>query len=320
MGIVALAAVLTFALGADSGAGQQLSAAGADSGELSVAQVASCTSQNLLTNGDAEAGPINTTGSAKEPPSGWETTGQMRALAYGTATWPSADDPGPPNRGEALFIGGPSDPISTITQRIDLASRAATIDAGLLTYALCGWLGGFGSQGDVATLSVTFEGQSGLELEVDSIGPVEREDREDTTALLERSTEGSVPAGTRTAVILLLADRLTGASNDGYADNLVFTVAGELPSLPPGGPTRAIPLLSGFALLSWSGPDTPVTQAIASIADSVEGIWTWDIPTRSFRFYSPTAPSFLNSLETLRFLDAFWILLDRSLTWEMPTQ
>ena len=284
-----------------------------------MAQVASCTSENLLTNGGAEDGPINITGSATEPPTGWETTGNMRALAYGTANWPSADDPGPPDRGVALFVGGPSDPISTITQRINLTSRAAAIDAGLLTYALCGWLGGFDSQGDAATLSVTFEDQAGLELGVDAIGPVLREDREDTTALLERSTQGSVPSGTRTAVVVLLADRVGGVSNDGYADELRFTVAGDLPA-PPQGPTRSIQLLSGFALLSWSGGDTPVAQAIAPIADSVEGIWTWDIPTRSFRFFSPTASGFLNSLRTLRFLDAFWILVDRPLTWEMPTR
>ena len=198
-----------------------------------MAQVASCTSENLLTNGGAEDGPINITGSATEPPTGWETTGNMRALAYGTANWPSADDPGPPDRGVALFVGGPSDPISTITQRINLTSRAAAIDAGLLTYALCGWLGGFDSQGDAATLSVTFEDQAGLELGVDAIGPVLREDREDTTALLERSTQGSVPSGTRTAVVVLLADRVGGVSNDGYADELRFTVAG--------GPSRATP-------------------------------------------------------------------------------
>ena len=93
------------------------------------------------------------------------------------------------------------------------------------------------------------------------------------------------------------------------------------PGQPPVvGPTRTIRLLSGFALLGWTGPDTPVAQAIAPIANVVLGIWTWEIPSQSFRFYSPTALAFLNSLETLRFGDGFWILVDRAVTWDMPVQ
>ena len=89
---------------------------------------------------------------------------------------------------------------------------------------------------------------------------------------------------------------------------------------PVDGPTRAIQLLSGFALLGWTGPDTPVAEAIAPIADVVLGVWTWEIPSQSFRFFSPTAPAFLNSLQTLQFGDGFWILVSRAVTWELPVQ
>ena len=54
--------------------------------EVHVAQGASCDGMNLLTNDDGEAGVVNMSFGATEPPVGRETGGSLRIVAYGTAT------------------------------------------------------------------------------------------------------------------------------------------------------------------------------------------------------------------------------------------
>ncbi len=48
-------------------------------------------------------------------------------------------------------------------------------------YALSGWLGGFSSQGDNATLVVTFENSSGKAVGTTKIGPVTAAQRKDVS-------------------------------------------------------------------------------------------------------------------------------------------
>jgi uncharacterized protein (TIGR03437 family) len=53
-----------------------------------------------------------------------------------------------------------------------------------------------------------------------SMGPVTASDRNNQTVLLPRRAAGQVPIGTRKIEVLLEISRVTGAYNDGYADNL----------------------------------------------------------------------------------------------------
>ena len=315
------------------GGGHSPRAAAAQLDGPTVAQLAACDSGNLLANGDAEAGPVNTTHGGTDPPSGWVTTGSLRILAYGTSTFPAATDPGPPDRGGALFVGGPSSKTSTITQTFSLAAQAQAIDDGRLDYALCGWLGGFGGQDDAATLSVTFQNGAGVAVGFGSIGPALDAERGGVTALVEKSTSGAVPAGTRTAIVVLTAERVAGNSNDGYADNLVFTVAeGEVPppddepppdeGPPPTLPDAGFPLIvqtlqPGWHLVGWSGATTG-RNAFDFITGRFDAGFTFNPNTKQFRQFRPTAPDFLNNLDQVAFGDGVWIFIEEESTWLQP--
>ena len=258
----------------------------------------------------------------------------MRILAYGTSTFPAASDPGPPDRGQALFLGGPASLTSTITQRIDLAPRATAIDDGRLSYALCGWLGGFGTQDDAATLSVTFADADGTVLGSGSIGPVLAADRGDVTALVERSTAGTVPATARAAVVELVAARVAGNSNDGYADNLHFAVEEGAPPPPPETvpipdldlpgivteaewPLVVYPMEPGWHLVGWSGATTG-QEAFDFITGRFAAGFTFDPNSKEFPQFRPTAPSLLNTLDQVGFGDGVWIRVEEESTWLQP--
>ena len=59
-------------------------------------------------------------------------------------------------------------------------------------------------------------------------------------------------------------------------------------------------------------------DAIAGITNSVTRLFTWDLNLEAFLTFGPNAPAFVNSLDTLRYADGFWILLNAPVTWDMP--
>lgn len=181
---------------------------------------------NLIVNGDAEAGPG--TPDAMKPVTdipGWMTKGRFDVVAYGArGDVPAADDPGPPDRGKNFFTGGFNDPISTATQRVDVSSQSAAIDAGV-TYTLSGWVGGYATQADGAVVAIQLTDANGRGLGQAEIGPVTPSDRGSRTSFLQRSASGVVPKGTRKIVVTVTMTRRDGAYNDGYADNLSLVLA-----------------------------------------------------------------------------------------------
>jgi len=177
---------------------------------------------NLIVNGDAESGAGDTSFPADIPVSvpGWTQFAGFTAVDYTIGSgYPTPSDPGPAIRGNNFLTGGQVTP-STGSQSIDVSIGAATIDSGVVTYDLSGFLGGFDTQDDNAVLTATFRDGAAASLGSASIGPVTRGDRGDATGLLLRSTSGNVPPNTRTIDILLTFTRLQGLDNDGYADNL----------------------------------------------------------------------------------------------------
>jgi hypothetical protein len=183
------------------------------------------TSCNLIVNGNAEAAVGSADGTPVATPS-WYSSGQATAAQYGVNGWPALTDSGPADRGLNLFSGGPADDMSSLTQSVSVSQFASLIDTGGVTYALSGWLGGFSSQDDNATLTVTFQNASNAALGTGSIGPVMASDRSSATGLLQRSSTGAVPAGTRTVYVVLSLIRASGTANDGYADNLSLVLSG----------------------------------------------------------------------------------------------
>ena len=175
---------------------------------------------NLVVNGDAEAelgAPDNT---KVVKPSGWTTTGHFTAVMYGASGgFPDAMSPGPPERGKSLFEGGNAAK-STGTQSISLVADGADIDAGAVTFAFSGWVGGYASQGDFATVSVDFAGAGGAKLGRTVLPSATAASRRSVTGLVHESASGTVPKGARSAIVTIVLTRVDGEYDDGSADDI----------------------------------------------------------------------------------------------------
>ena len=209
-------------------------------------------STNLLVNPGAEFGDPSLSGYSSVTVPGWTVTGTPTVIKYGTARrlpWPLGS-PGPtlpallgfprsqngPPDGAVQFFGGGNVATSTLTQTVDLSGAAGQIDHGAVPYTLSGWLGGFLEDPSEASVTVAFLAADQSPLGAGKIGPVTVLDRRLKTELLARETTGTIPAGTRSArVVVTLKDcnPVIGNYNNAYADNISLTVGAPLPPPPP---------------------------------------------------------------------------------------
>jgi hypothetical protein len=159
------------------------------------------------------------------PPKSWARTGAPTVVCWANGGgFPTNSDPGPPNRGLGFTAGGDGIAQSVLTQTPSVAGLSIPIDAGTATFNMAAYLGGFLSQNDNATMSVTWRDGTGATLGSASIGPVTPADRGNATGLLLRRTNGSVPVGTRSALIVITLTRVDGIYNDGYVDAAVLKI------------------------------------------------------------------------------------------------
>lgn len=187
---------------------------------------------NLLENPGAEAG----NGAANEtdvfaPPS-WLATGNVTAVQYDTASFPSKDDFGPPaaERGKNLFAGGPGSAHSSLFQAIDVSAGAADIDAGGLPFMLQGWFGGYSALGDSVSMTVEFVDKDLNPISDVTIGPVTDLDRGQQTGLKFVMAMCDVPMGTRDLWVTVDFVRDGNYSyNHGFADNLSVEITKAVP-------------------------------------------------------------------------------------------
>lgn len=184
---------------------------------------------NLVVNGDAEANVGSASGNDVIHPTGWTSNGTPTVVKYGASGFPSATGPGPANRGKNFFAGGPSgEKESDFFQTIDVSSLAASIDAHQVQYNLAAFIGGFSSQEDDATVFANFQGGTVSQA---SIGPVSATQRAGKTGLLSRTTQGTIPAGTRKIQVQMHFEAVTGGYIDGYVDNVsvILTSTASVP-------------------------------------------------------------------------------------------
>src|SRR5262249_37751583 len=127
---------------------------------------------NLIANAGAEAGPASSDGNTVEPIARWTTTGKATVGQYGSARGGVGSIPGPNDRGQNFFAGGPNNASSSVTQTIDVSAAASTIDGGAVTFALGGYLGGVSNQDDAAGLTATFKDGNGVTLGTAALTPV----------------------------------------------------------------------------------------------------------------------------------------------------
>ena len=204
---------------------------------------------NLVVNGGAEAGAGGNGNTVVAVP-GWTTTGRFTVVRYDAGNgFPAAASPGSPTRGANFFSGGPSAFNASASQTIALGGfdgLGALIDAGAVEFTLAGWLGGWDRQDDNAVLRAQFLGDDAGVLGSASIGPVLGYDRGLVTGMLFRSVAGALPVGTRSVALTLtmtVPNQGAGDYNDGYADDLSFTLA------RPAAPATTVPEPATVALL-----------------------------------------------------------------------
>ncbi|MBK9946749.1 MAG: hypothetical protein IPP12_06120 [Nitrospira sp.] len=205
--------------------------------------------QNLIFNGDAESDIGSTTGAVIGAVTGFTTAGNFTVVKYGTSGgFPLPTSPGPVDRGLNFFAGGPNNSASSAYQVIDVSSIASSIDLGSMRYQLSGFLGGYTDhQNDQAVLTARFLNSDDSPIGIGSIGPVLNADRNNVTGLLERTTEGAVPVGSRSIEIRLALTRTAGSYNDGYADNLTLKLT---PVPVPAAALLFVPGLIGIGVLA----------------------------------------------------------------------
>jgi hypothetical protein len=179
---------------------------------------------NLVINGDAEANAGANGDTAVVAPQGWTTKGPFTVVQYGANAFPTAQDPGPSDRGKNFFAGGPGATQSSATQVIDVSGGGGGIDSGSKRYDLSAYLGGTRDEGDSATVVATFEDSDGRPLGSATIGPVTEVGRRSRTGLIKSETTGAVPRGTRKVQVQVRSTRVVGNYNDGYADDVSLTI------------------------------------------------------------------------------------------------
>ncbi len=190
---------------------------------------------NLIVNSDAEAGGLGPTSNTVVAVPGWTTTSTFTIHQYGDSNYMLYTDPGPSNRGNNFFYGGPGGTPSTGTQNIGVTGGAGLINTGNVSFALSGWFGGYDGQDDNAVLTASFLDANNILLGSSSIGGVSSSDRNGASGLLFRASNGSVPVGTQNINVLLTMTRLQGSDNDGYADNLSLVLTASTASVPEPG-------------------------------------------------------------------------------------
>lgn len=207
------------------------------------------TAANLLQDGDSECATASASGYDDITVPGWTQTGVPSVVGYTVGNgFPGPSTPGPADRGNQFLSGGPVGD-STLTQSVDLSSAAVLIDTGVVTFSLSGWLGGYSSEASSTTVTAAFLNAQGATLGSGQIGPVTHTDRGNATKLLQRTATAAVPAGTRSAqiVVHLNGDPARNANNqynDAYADSLSFSIS--VPVTVPSAPVPPAASVPGF--------------------------------------------------------------------------
>ncbi len=185
--------------------------------------------RNLISNGDAEANSGTNNYATNRGIAWWFDIASATLGVYGSnPNFPSLASPGPADRGDNFFLGGTTN--GWISQRIDISDVAEEVDGLGVDYLLSGWFGGVGLQEDRAGLTARFLNASGSTLGSNTIGNVSAADRLGVTGLLERTSQGVLPPGSR-YVEFSLTNHAASSPNDASADNLSFVLTPIVPIL-----------------------------------------------------------------------------------------
>src|SRR5579863_3823610 len=180
---------------------------------------------NLLLNPGAEDGYGSFSGNDLLAIPDWTTFGNFNVVDYGAAGFPDAPEAVPIGGGNHFFAGGPNSASSSAYQDVSFADLATDIDNGGIVATLSGYLGGYLEDNDHIALSATWLDSFGDALGSFTLPIIEAAARGFTTGFQFVSSTVLVPAGAVGARISMAATRATGSFDDGYADNLSFTLS-----------------------------------------------------------------------------------------------
>jgi phosphoesterase family protein len=205
---------------------------------------------NLLVNPGAEVGGASQHGWAAVTIPGWRiTSGLPTVVRYGNSGFPGAKAAGPAHRGRQMFVGGAGGK-ATLIQRVALLTPAGGALAPRTSFRLSAWVGGSTTSHTVA--QVRFFSAAGRALGASTTPAVSQAQRGADKTMVRRAVSGQIPAGARTAKVIVRLD--TSLTNDdgpdapmvGYnralADNVSFSVGAKVrrpPALVP--PVARVP-------------------------------------------------------------------------------
>jgi len=174
---------------------------------------------NLIKNGNAEAG-LGGNYEAVPVPDWNVITGGFTVIKWDApGGYPASTDPGPADRGLNYFGGGFNDSYSAAYQVTD------TLDnVGNVAFYASGYFGGFGSQSDYSQLTIKFLDEYSSIIGYAWLGEATPVERNYVTGLVFKEISGITPVGTTKIEFLLEMNRQQGSANDGYADNLFFSI------------------------------------------------------------------------------------------------
>ena len=206
------------------------------------------TTRNLLVNGDAELQRCTDDWTAQTSTPGWRVVrGAASMLCYSAFNYAAETliTPSPAAAGRALFAAPGAD--TEMEQVVDVHAASAAIDGGTVEFRLSGWLGGWRSRPERATLTAVFLDATGHSASAPVvIADVDARARRNSTALVQREEDGRVPRGTRKIVVTVqFLSGMTSFQN-AYADNLSLTLSGDVRGLaaaaavPPGSEIPAL--------------------------------------------------------------------------------
>ena len=222
------------------------------------------TSKNLLLNGTGAAATCTNDWVAVTTVPGWTVAQGDPAVNCSTIAQMNTPEGKPI---PAAFIADGPWGDSALTQTVDLSSAATAIDAGGVNFHLSGWLGGWAEYTGQAVVTITFLSASGQPLGTPAtLSGVTAAARKNESGFQARSADGAVPAGARSANVLLQFIDSSATFDDGYATNLSLTLSTPVttPVLVP--PPAAVPQFDHVFLIMME--NTNYGQVIGDTKDA----------------------------------------------------
>ena len=90
---------------------------------------------------------------------------------------------------------------------------------------------------------------------------------------------------------------------------------GVLWAVPPVPEPRPLPLVAGFNLVTWTGGQQSVADAMSGLEQVLIAAYSFDADSQRYRIYRPHAPAVLSDLETLETGQALWVRVQDAALW-----